>query len=175
MFITIIQGLEKDDYPNLYTNPSYSTCSLVQLKIPMYEVEPCLEKTFTSLVKDDTLRSYYVRNLTGYSISVSNKDNFCFLSIRPIYMNKLDSADYSGVFHFKNRLFVCWGDLPKELFHRVDSVYIVLPSLSKHEPDPRSFYIGGDVPAVKELVECASVKVYIEITNCCLNKKKRKR
>lgn len=136
-------------------------------KLPIYLVDSGIFDIINTIVDKDSLCKYYRTDYTGYRVSISKQNGFYLIGIRPLYLDRIEPAEYFGVFEFFKKKFLCWGCQPKELFvdKTTDSLTV------KFNLDERigidNAYLGGDVPSKKELVVLHNPKLYFVITASC--------
>ena len=134
----------------------------IEKKLPVLKVDPCLFNILKTVVDNDSLRNYYRKDSTAYLLSINKQEGFYLLSIRPIYLDRVEKADYFGAFEFSQRKFLCWGyKLDKLLFKSPKDSLIIRYNIRDEIND---FYLGGDVPSKKELITCKDLKLYFVIT-----------
>jgi hypothetical protein len=143
-------------------NCNYSATENV---IPIYHIDSFIIKFLERVFYNDTLCTYYRRNFTAYNFSINKQTDFYSIEIRPVYLDQLRQVDYFGAFKLKERLFLCWGCRPNELFSATSSDSLKIGYNKNIEMN--DYYLGGDVPSLKELINCKGLKLYFIITASC--------
>jgi len=141
---------------------NYST---TENEIPIYHIDSCILNYIEKVFQNDTLCTYYRRNLTAYNFSINKQADFYSIEIRPVYLDQLKQGDYFGAFKLKERYFLCWGYRPIELFSVTSSDSLKIGYNKNKEMN--DYYLGGDVPSLKELIICKGLKLYFIITASC--------
>lgn len=169
LFISILSigqvpnNINKDVYSN--NNQYYGNLNNFDEKLPIYNLDSCIFSIIEKVVFEDSLCIYYRKGYTAYNFSINMQSGFNLIGIRPVYLDGIKQTDYFGAFKFKERLFLCWGDKLNELFtESVDDSLIIKVNQNK---DLNDYYIGGDIPSLKELKVCNNLKLYFVITTSC--------
>jgi hypothetical protein len=134
-------------------------------RLPIIKINSCIFDLLNTIVKKDSICRYFRKDKTAYTFSIYNQKSFYSIEIRPIYLDDLKNIDYFGLFEYKNRKFLCSGCKPEKLF--LESTQDSLTITKSLDEEINDFYLGGDVPSKKELINCNNLKLYFVLTTTC--------
>lgn len=170
------QKVNSFTYDTLYTLFDLKdTAEQLSQKIPVYKINSCLYPILEEIVKHDVKCDYFIKNKSGYLFSVHKLNDSSYqIAISPIYLNKI-YPNATGVFEYCNRMFLCWGNTPSELFIGLMGETLTTKGYIIKEKTVDDFYLGGDTGGEVMFLKCKDIKIYFIIKACNYPKKKSKR
>jgi hypothetical protein len=139
----------------------------VLLKIPEYNVDPCISKLFVSVVKSNV--QHYDAGTFFYSVTFKHAGKALYMNISTEKWTAAPYLDYDGILKFRQFSFLLRGDLDQDsIFKKINSVPLKIllrkegaDSSSRFFPEPSlqgTYYICKPMPINLEIYTKGSIK-----------------
>jgi hypothetical protein len=123
--------------------------------IPLFQMDSCFNTILDKIVADDSLRTYFRPQKTGYKFIIQKFNEEISVTVSPDYNDKIiRNQSLFGAILYKNRIILCVGDKFDLFIQTKDSIQM------NYVIDDSETYWGSDSDGVLNIVNCLNQNIY---------------